>query len=180
MAHIDLGNELPGISGLMRYRPETAKPLSELAEVLLRGPSSLPRGERELIAATVSRSNACMFCTNSHAAVAVAELGVPDLGEAPTSPKLAALLVIAEKVRESGSAVDGTHIAAARDAGATDTEIHDTVLIAAAFCMYNRYVDGLGTWAPADPADYLPRGAAIARDGYVAALSAPPARRPSA
>lgn len=176
MAHIELGNELPGIRGLFRYRQETAKPLSELAEVLLRGPGSLSRGERELIAATVSHGNACTFCANSHAAVATWELGVPDLADAPRSPKLAALLAIAEKVRQSGSAVDDADIAGARAAGASDTEIHDAVLIAAAFCMYNRYVDGLGTWAPADPAEYLPSGEAIGRHGYVAALSpAPPA-----
>ena len=57
---------------------------------------------------------------------------------------------------------------AARKEGATDLEIHDTVLIAAAFCMYNRYVDGLGTIQPDDPAFYHDRGARVARDGYAA------------
>jgi hypothetical protein len=50
--------------------------------------------------------------------------------------------------------------------GATDLEIHDTVLIAAAFCMYNRYVDGLATSAPRDPEFYIATGARLAEEGY--------------
>jgi uncharacterized peroxidase-related enzyme len=176
MPHIDVGNELPGIVSLFQYRPETARPLCELAEVLLRGPSSLERGERELIAAYVSHLNDCRFCTDSHAACAAAQLpgGTElvdqvraDATSAPVSPKLRALLEIAGKVQRSGKAVRAEHIAAARKAGATDLEIHDTVLIAAAFCMYNRYVDGLATLTPDDPEVYAKTAERIVTTGYL-------------
>ena len=162
MAHIELDNPLPGIAGLMTYRPETAGPLAELAEVLLRGPSTLSRGERELIAAHVSELNSCTFCASSHAAFAAAQLP----GDHEPSPKLSALLDVAAAVAESGRAVTAELVAKAREAGATDLELHDTVLIAAAFCMMNRYVDGLGTWAPDDPAAYAAMAPRIVAEGY--------------
>jgi len=178
MAHIDLGvdeTQFPGISGPVRYRPETGQPLMELADVLLRGPSTLSRGERELIAAYVSGRNECRFCAGSHSAFAAAQLDEgmalveqvrADLDSASVSPKLRALLRIAGAVQVSGRDVTPELIGAARDAGATDLELHDTVLIAAAFCMYNRYVDGLGTLAPADPAMYALAAERIVRSGY--------------
>jgi uncharacterized peroxidase-related enzyme len=155
MAHIDLGVDetlFPGINGPMRFRPETAEPLNMLAERLLRGPSSLTAGERELIAAYVSGLNECNFCCSSHSAFAAAQLDAgmdlvdqvrADLDSAPVSAKLRALLRIAAAVRDDGRKVTTALVDAARAEGATDVEIHDTVLIAAAFCMYNRYVDGL-------------------------------------
>lgn len=176
MAHIELPENLPGILGPMAFRPETARPLSELAEVLLRGPGSLTPGERELIATFVSYKNNCHFCHSSHGAAAKHHLGgdqqlVDDVRnnyqEAAISPKLKALLTIAGKVRESGTKVTSGDIANAKKEGASDVEIHDTVLIAAAFCMYNRYVDGLGTWAPVKPEDYDPMGAQLAEAGYL-------------
>ena len=175
MAYIELGNDIPGIRGLLVYRPETARPLGELAEVLLRGDSTLTRGERELIAAFVSWRNECEYCSNSHAATAAAQLpGGADLvgqvladpGSAPVSAKLRALLDIADLVRVDGRLVTAEAVAKARAAGATDVEIHDTVLIAAAFCMYNRYVDGLGTSAPDDPAHYAAGAQALVEYGY--------------
>ena len=179
MAHISLGNDLPGIIGLMTFRPETAQPLNQLAEVLLRAPGTLPPGERELIAAYVSSGNECQFCSSSHAAFAAAQLpeGMPlvtqvcaDPGQAAISPKLRALLQVAGKVRQSGKSVTEADIAAAREAGATDVEIHDTVLIAAAFCMYNRYVDGLGTFAPDDPEAYERNAKGIVSSGYLTSI----------
>src|SRR5712672_815719 len=176
MPHISLNSAEPGIRGLLQYRPETGRPLSELAEVLLRGPSTLTRGERELIAAYVSALNDCRYCSSSHSACAAAQLpgGMAlveqvraDPGTAPVPAKLKALLAIASAVRESGRAVTGEQIAQARAAGATDAEIHDTVLIAAAFCMFNRYVDGLATTAPEDPAMYRENGARVAQEGYI-------------
>jgi uncharacterized peroxidase-related enzyme len=179
MAHIALGvdeTDFPGISGALIYRPETAQPLSELAEVLLRGPSTLSRGERELIAAYVSGRNKCTFCCGSHSAVAAAQLdeGMDlveqvrgDLDHAPVSPKLRALLRIAGAVQVSGRDVTPELISAARKAGASDLELHDAVLIAAAFCMYNRYVDGLGTMAPADPDLYAHAAKRITEYGYL-------------
>jgi len=180
--HISLGNDAPGIVSLFVYRPETAKPLSDLAEVLLRGPSSLTRGERELIATYVSTLNNCNFCADSHAAFAAAQLpeGMTlvdqvraDPASAPVSAKLAALLRIAGAVQRSGKDVRAADVAAAREAGATDVEIHDTVLIAAAFCLFNRYVDGLATTLPEDPAGYAAMAELIVSVGYGAASGQP-------
>lgn len=178
MAHIDLGvdeRRYPGINGLMRFRPETARPLGDLADVLLRSPNSLTPGERELIAAYVSGLNECDFCAGSHSAFAAAQLpeGMPlvdqvraDLDAAPVSAKLRALLRIAAAVREDGRRVTPELVAAARADGATDVELHDTVLIAAAFCMFNRYVDGLGTVLPDDPAAFTASAQRIVEHGY--------------
>jgi len=90
-----------------------------------------------------------------------------DWESAGISAKLKALLQIAGKVQLGGKHVTEEDIAAAREQGATDLEIHDTVLIAAAFCMANRYVDGLGTWAPADLNIYRGNAASIVANGYV-------------
>jgi uncharacterized peroxidase-related enzyme len=175
--HITLNSDRPGISGLLVFRPETAGPLSQLAEVLLRGPNTLTRGERELIAAYVSGRNDCRFCCSSHSAFAAAQLpgGMAlvdqvraDPEQAPVTPKLRALLRIAAAVQDSGQRVTEQDVAAARAEGATDTEIHDCVLIAAAFCMFNRYVDGLGTFAPEDPQVYARDAEYIVKHGYVA------------
>ena len=75
MAHIPLPPDLPGIRGPMAFRPETAKPLTELVEVLLRGPHSLTPGERELIATCVSAQNDCQYCETIHGAIAAHHLG---------------------------------------------------------------------------------------------------------
>ena len=171
----ELGREFPGILGPMTFRPETAAPLNELVNVLLRGESTLSRGEREMIAAHVSWRNDCFFCQTIHGAMAAAQLGQDEAlvqkvktnwAEAKISPKLKALLNIAGKVQLGGKHVTLEDIAAARDLGATDSEIHDTVLIAAVFCMCNRYVDGLGTWAPQDAGIYRERAAQIVEHGY--------------
>jgi uncharacterized peroxidase-related enzyme len=191
MAHIDLGvdeNQYPGINGPLMYRPETARPLCALAEVLLRAPNSdipapsgahpdqLTAGERELIAAYVSGLNECTFCCSSHSAFAAAQLdsGMPlvdqvraNLDTAPVSEKLRALLKIAGAVQADGRKVTPSMIDTARSHGATDLEIHDTVLISAAFCMYNRYVDGLGTFAPEGPERYLASAQRIVEQGYL-------------
>jgi uncharacterized peroxidase-related enzyme len=176
MPHIALNSAEPGIRGLLRYRPETARPLGELTEVLLRGPSTLTRGERELIAAYVSALNDCRYCTSSHSAYAAAQLpgGMPlveqvraDPGTAPVTAKLKALLTIAAAVQQGGRAVTAQHVANARAVGATDLEIHDTVLIAATFCMFNRYVDGLATIAPDDPDVYAAGAQRLAAHGYL-------------
>jgi uncharacterized peroxidase-related enzyme len=173
--HIALPEGLPGIVGLLQYRPVTAKPLNDLAETLLRGDNTLTRGERELIAAHVSRLNQCHFCHTSHATFAALQLDggwdtvdavTADVATAPISAKMRALLGIATKVQQGGTAVTAADVDAARAEGATDEEIHDTVLIAAAFCMYNRYVDGLATWAPADREDYADAGRMIVELGY--------------
>jgi len=175
MPHVALPEGLPGISAGFAFRPETAAPMRELAHILLHEPNSLAPGDRELIAAHVSGRNHCHFCYASHAAVASAHLRDSTVVEkvradvltAPVSPKLRALLVIAGKVQQDGKLVMAADIEAARKEGATDLEIHDTVLIAAAFSMYNRYVDGLGTWQPDDPAMYAQVGEQLAKAGYL-------------
>lgn len=179
MPHLTLQTGEPGIRGLFRFRPETAIPLNGLVEVLLCGPSTLSRGERELIAAYVSALNECRYCYSAHAAYAAAQLpeGMAlveqvraDVQGAPVSAKLRALLGIAAAVQSSGRDVTDELVAAARAEGATDQEIHDTVLIAAAFCMFNRYVDGLATVLPEDPDFYTNRAKRIVAGGYVAVL----------
>ncbi|WP_329110755.1 carboxymuconolactone decarboxylase family protein [Micromonospora sp. NBC_01699] len=175
MAHIDLPEGLPGISGPLAQYPETAQHLLGLAQVLLRGPSSLTPQERELIAVHVSNLNECEFCVESHSAAARFMLGpaaqTVDLvrvegDRAPVSPKLRALLTIAGKVQGGGRSVTEAEVAAARAEGADDQAIHHTVLIAAAFCMYNRYVDGLATWLPPDVDAYREMGESLGTHGY--------------
>jgi uncharacterized peroxidase-related enzyme len=167
---------LPGITSGFAFRPETAKPMRELAEILLRGPSSLTSGEREMIATLVSDRNDCHFCQASHRAAAAHHLGGDyaivdavkrDFQTAPVSAKLKTLMAIAAKVQESGKQVTASDIERARSAGATDIEIHDAVLIAAAFSMFNRYVDGLATFTPRDDAAYDEMGQRMAHEGYV-------------
>ena len=176
MPHIALPADLPGIRGAFAFRPETARPMNALVEILLQGPSTLTKGERELIATYVSSRNCTHYCHSIHGAIAAAHLGgnealvkqvKADFSVADISPKLKALLVIAGLVQKDGKLVTKAEVDAARREGATDREIHDTVLIAAAFCMYNRYVDGLGTYQPEDEAFYRERGPRVARDGYV-------------
>jgi uncharacterized peroxidase-related enzyme len=175
MAHIDLLNDFPGIRGPMAFRPETAKPLNELAEVLLRSDNSLSRGERELIAAYVSGRNDCFFCQHVHGGLAQHYLQCDthfieevknDFKSAELSDKMKALLTIAGSVQQGGKNVTSQQIGYAKNTGATDTEIHDTVLIAAAFCMFNRYVDGLATWAPPEKEYYINRAKQRAEEGY--------------
>jgi len=174
MPHIALSEGLPGISAGFAFRPETAKPMRDLAHILLHEPNSLMAGERELIATYVSSRNDCYFCETSHGAAAACHLCSgeivkqvkTDFESAPVTPKLKALLAIAGKVQQDGKRVSPDDIARARAQGATDLEIHDTVLIAAAFCMYNRYVDGLGTWQPRDESMYAEMGKQLAEHGY--------------
>jgi uncharacterized peroxidase-related enzyme len=175
MAHIHLPDGVPGIRGPMMFRPETAKPMNDLADVLLSGPTTLTPGERELIATYVSSENDCRYCQTIHGAIAAHHLGGNealvnriklDFEQAEISEKLKALLAIAGKVQLGGKNVTTEDVARARQQGATDLEIHDTVLIAAMFCMCNRYVDGLATWAPDDPEFYRQRAAIVAANGY--------------
>lgn len=176
MAHINVPEGVPGIRSLVLFRPETGKPLYELAQVLLRGESSLSEAERELIAAYVSKRNDTMFCMMSHAAASrelygddknIVDEVLNDMQQANISNKMKALLNIAGKVQILGSAVTQQDIDAARKEEATDKEIHDAVLIAAAFSMFNRYVDGLASFTPTDEKEYEAMGQRMAEKGYV-------------
>ncbi|MEP7142723.1 MAG: peroxidase-related enzyme [Ferruginibacter sp.] len=174
MPYIPLEEHLPGITGLLEYRKDTAVPIRELTQILLRGPSTLTEGERELIATIVSYRNECNFCATAHTAAADILLGEEntsakvkqDISTAPVSDKMKALLIIAAQVQRGGKNVTAGSVQNAKDAGATDLEIHDTVLIAALFCLYNRYVDGLSTVTPADPAFYKGLGERLKDHGY--------------
>ena len=175
MAYIKVEEGVPGIRSLVLFRPETGKHLYELAQVLLRGDSPLTAAERELIAAYVSNRNDCMFCMSSHAAAARCLYGeekdivddvLADMRQSKVSNKMIALLNIAGKVQLLGKEVLPEDIAAARLLGADDREIHDTVLIAAAFSMFNRYVDGLASFTPTDAATYEEMGKRMAEKGY--------------
>jgi uncharacterized peroxidase-related enzyme len=179
VAHITVAEGVPGIRSLLQFRPEVAGPISALADVLLHDTNSLSRGDRELIASYVSTLNDCVFCAMSHSAIAACHLDdndalvtaiLRDPETAPISDKLKALLAIAARVQEGGRAVRDTDIARARSEGATDIEIHDAVLIAAAFCMFNRYVDGLNAWTPLEPDTYRQRARHVAERGYAAAV----------
>jgi uncharacterized peroxidase-related enzyme len=174
MPFIPLEAHLPGITGLLEYRKDTAAPIRELTQTLLRGPSTLTEGERELIATIVSYRNECVFCASAHTAAADALLGEntttaaikKDIDSAQISGKMKTLLVIASQVQQNGNSVTSDAIQHAKDAGATDLEIHDTVLIAALFCLYNRYVDGLSTLVPKDNTYYQELGERLKSNGY--------------
>ncbi len=176
MPHISLSPEFPGIIGLLKYRQDTGRVLSELAETILVKNSTLTRGERELIASYVSYLNECQFCTRSHSAVASALLNgdkalvnqvKQNYKQANISEKLKALLTIAGQVQKEAKKVSAEIVEEARRHGASDLEIHDTVLIAAAFCMYNRYVDGLATFAPNEEKAYDVMGERLRDQGYL-------------
>jgi uncharacterized peroxidase-related enzyme len=174
MPFIPLEKHLPGITGLLEYDKAAAAPIRELTQILLRGESTLTEGERELIATVVSNGNQCKFCTAAHTAAADVLLNENETSQkvkeniitAPVSDKMKALLTIASMVRENGKAVTKEAIEKAKAEGATDIEIHDTVLIAALFCLYNRYVDGLATVTPSDPEFYKGLGERLKNHGY--------------
>lgn len=181
MAHIDLKNDEPGIRGLMVYSPETAKPLNQLAEILLRSDdNTLTKGEREMIGAYVSHLNECLFCQNVHGAMAghYMQCDITEIEKIKRNAsgsvlpdKMKSLLAIAASVQKGGKYVTVQQVEEAKARGATDKEIHDTVLIAAAFCMFNRYVDGMNTWAPDDIQVYVNRAPMRAAQGYVDSIT---------
>ena len=177
MSHINLNNDAPGILGLMAYKPSTANALNNLAETILRGPSTLTQGERELIAGAVSYFNECNFCHRSHAAAAeyclkkdvgYTQKVAEDIEGSDVTPKMKALLQIAKKVQKDGRTVTTADVKKAIENGATEEEVHDTVIVAAAFCMFNRYVDGMGTFAPEATSPYYAQtGKRLGELGYM-------------
>lgn len=174
MSHIPLESHLPGITGLLEYRQDSAKPIRELTQLLLRGESTLTEAERELIATLVSSRNQCRFCTTAHKSAAdillgeseTCEMVINDFESAPVGEKMKSLLAIAAHVQKNGKNVTERDVIRARNCGATDREIHDTVLIAALFCLYNKYVDGMASFTPTDPAFYKKLGERITTVGY--------------
>ena len=175
MPHIPLDPALPGITGLLNYRQDTALPIRQLTQLLLRGDSTLTEGERELIATVVSQGNQCKFCTAAHSAAADAILGEKETAEkvkndpdnAPVSEKMKHLLEVARRVQADARTVSPELVANAKAAGATDMELHDTVLIAALFCLYNKYVDGLASVTPTESAFYERLANILKSSGYL-------------
>ena len=175
MPHIPLDTNLPGITGLLNYRQDTALPIRQLTQLLLRGESTLTEGERELIATVVSQGNQCKFCTAAHTAAADALLGEKETAEkvkqdpenAPVSEKMKYLLEVARRVQADARTVSPDLVEQAREAGATDLELHDTVLIASLFCLYNKYVDGLASVTPTEPAFYERLASILKSSGYL-------------
>src|SRR6195952_1685528 len=108
MPYIPLEEHLPGITGLLEYDKVAAAPIRELTQILLRGPSTLTEGERELIATVVSHRNECTFCVTAHMAAADILLGEgetskrvrTDIETAPVSDKMKALLKIAAQTQQ--------------------------------------------------------------------------------
>jgi len=174
MPHIPLESHLPGITGLLEYRKDTGAPIRDLTQILMRGPSTLTEAERELLATVVSHGNECRFCTTAHAATVDMLLGESetsekvrtDISTAPVSDKMKALLTISALTGQSGKLVTSGHIDAAKAAGATDIEIHDAVLIAALFSLYNRYVDGMATAMPDDDGYFTALADRLVNHGY--------------
>jgi uncharacterized peroxidase-related enzyme len=173
---------VPGIVAAMHLSPGVAVHLRGLADELLVNDfpgATLSRAERELVATAVSAKNDCFYCMDSHGAFASALLrrantqGIEDLvdgiksgGSQNVSPKLAALLDIARSVAKNARDVKADQIARAIAAGANDADTQLTVLIASAFCMYNRMVDGLRAQTPPSAEAYRARAEEIAEHGY--------------
>ena len=175
MPHIPLDEKLPGITGILNYRLDAALPIRQLTQILLRGESTLTEGERELIATVVSHGNECKFCTAAHTAAADLLLGDKetaakakyDPAHAPVSLKMKSLLNIARAVQINGKNVTTLMVDEARNAGTTDREIYDTVMIAALFSLYNRLVDGLASVTPSEPVFYEKLAGILKDKGYL-------------
>ncbi|MDR6845211.1 peroxidase-related enzyme [Flavobacterium granuli] len=175
MAYISLDETKRGMNSLLAFRPEIAQPLTTLMQILMRNNVGLSMGERELIAAFVSSLNDCYICGSIHAEVAQCLLNADitliqkvkdDYQKAPISNKMKTLLTLAKSVQEGGKNVTEEQVAIAKNSGSTDMEIHDTVLIASLFCMFNRYVDGLGLESNDTMETFRERGIKIAQQGY--------------
>jgi uncharacterized peroxidase-related enzyme len=143
---------------VFRARPEIYRPLIDYHQALLRGPSPLSAGERELIAAYVSGLNACGYCHGVHAATAQA-FGVPgetltallaDVGSAPVAERLKPLLRYVGKLTSNPAKITPTDAEAVLEAGWDERALHDAVAVCALFNMMNRLVDGLGITGDAE------------------------------
>ncbi len=177
MAHIELPEGAFGIRGPMMVRPEVAIHLNELASVLLHDEHTLSKADREFIGTAASAANNCEYCSNIHAAITAAHAGSTRVAilesaasETTSDNKVAALASLAKLVTQGGKAITEEAISRARSAGATDTEIHDSILIGASFCMFNRYVDGLATPTPNAHEAYDTMARERAAKGYRAIL----------
>lgn len=174
--------DVPGILAAMRLTPSLERHLRGLADALLVEDypgATITRAERELLATAVSAGNDCFYCMDSHGAFANAVLersgvtglerlidGIKNGASDGLDDKMRALLHIARTVRREARDLTAADVATARAAGATDADVQLAVLIAAAFSMYNRMVDGFRAKTP-PTADAFRAGAAeIVEHGY--------------
>jgi uncharacterized peroxidase-related enzyme len=174
--------DAPGILTAIRLTPGLGVHLRGLADELLVNEfpgATIERAEREMLATAVSAGNDCFYCMDSHGAFATAlleadgstdRIGLIDTIKLGSSdgldPKMTALLHIARTVRQDALGLTDADVAAAREAGATDADVQLAVLIAAAFSMYNRIVDGFRAATPPVTAAYRDRAREIASHGY--------------
>jgi uncharacterized peroxidase-related enzyme len=174
--------DVPGIIAAMRLSPGLETHLRGLADELLVKSfpgATLTRADRELLATAVSAANDCFYCMDSHGAFATELLhrekadavetvvdAVKSGGSAGVGPKMGALLAIARGVQRNPRGVTRDDVKRALDAGATDVDTQLAVLIASAFCMYNRMVDGLRARTPPSTEAYRARATEIAEHGY--------------
>ena len=174
--------DAPGILTALRLTPGLGLHLRGLADELLVNDfpgTTLKRYEREMMATATSAGNDCFYCMDSHGAFATALLehdGATDLvpvidvikagSSEGLSPKMQALLQISRTVRRQPLDLTADDVAAAHAAGATDADVQLAVLIAAAFSMYNRMVDGFRAATPPSAEVYRDRASEIAAHGY--------------
>ena len=174
--------DAPGIVAAIRLTPGLGVHLRGLADELLVNDfpgATISRGEREMMATAVSAANDCFYCMDSHGAFATAVL--ERAGERDVAPlidtikvgsvdglgqKMQALLHIARTVRAEPRKLTSADVEAAKAAGACDADVQLAVLIAAAFSMYNRIVEGFRAKTPPTPEAYRNRAEEIAEHGY--------------
>ena len=174
--------DVPGIIAAIRLTPGLGLHLRGLADELLVHDfpgATLVRAQREMLATAVSAANDCFYCMDSHGAFATALLErdaatelLPLVDEIKLGssegfdPKMRALLHIARTVRGEPRDLTAADVGAAHAAGASDADVQLAVLIAAAFSMYNRMVEGFRARTPPSAEAYRARAAEIAEHGY--------------
>jgi uncharacterized peroxidase-related enzyme len=184
--------DAPGILTALLLTPNLGIHLRGLADELLVNDfagATISRAEREMLATATSAANDCFYCMDSHGAFATAllvrggaadQVPLVDVIKAGSSeglgPKMQALLHVARTVRRNPLDLAAADIAAARAAGASDADVQLAVLIASAFSMYNRMVDGFRAMTPPSAEVYAERAGQIAEHGYSASASPPPGR----
>ncbi|MEE8370981.1 MAG: peroxidase-related enzyme [Sphingomonadales bacterium] len=156
MAYLENLPEEAAMKELYEAYPDVSKPLGAYTQAVMRGPSPLSEGERELVAAFVSGLNACNYCFGVHSAVAkvfgvepgLLEAIIEDVDAAPVAERLKPLLHYARKLTLAPASVGEGDVAAIRAAGWGDDALFSLVSVAALFNLYNRLVEGAGLEAP--------------------------------
>lgn len=179
MPYIPIINNTPGIVGLLDTYTDTGKVLRNLADILLnKNSNAFIKAERETVASYVSFLNNCNFCYKSHSSIADClwkRKGqtkeyidkIETLEETMSSSKIETLLYIAKKLHACPQGVKQEDIDLLFTFNFTPDDINDLILIISSFCMFNRYVDGLGTFHALDDDMYNNMAEKIAINGYI-------------